>query len=230
MPIKGDIQGLTLDTVIMLFEVDMTRFNQPVLRFHAGTNRVKSDVVWRGNTYTRYPVNATGFEFKASGTLPRPHLAVANITGVISAMCREYSDLVGVPVTRKRTLARYLDAVNYPNGNPLANPDEAFPDDVFFVNQKVRESADVVEFELAVAFDVQGVQLPRRQVITNSCPFRYRGDGCGYAGPPVANANDQPTSDPAQDVCGKRLASCRLRYPQPQWMPFGGFPGVSQYR
>lgn len=228
MPIKGDIQGLALDAVIELFVVDMSRYSQPVIRFHAGTNKLKSDVVWQGNTYNRYPVHASGFEFKSSGTLPRPHLAVANITGIISAMCREYADLVGVPVTRKRTLARYLDAVNFPNGNPSANPDEAFNDDVFFVNQKVRESGDVVEFELAVAFDVEGVQLPRRQVITNSCPWRYRGDGCGYAGGPVADIYDNPTSDPAQDNCGKRLKSCRYRFAT--WMPFGGFPGAGQYR
>lgn len=228
MALRGDIQGLTLDAVIELFVVDLTRYGEPVLRFHAGTNKLKSDVVWQGNTYTRYPVHATGFEFKASGTLPRPHFAVANLTGIVSAMCREFSDLVGVPVTRKRTLARYLDAVNYPNGNPLANPDESFVDDVFFVNQKVRESIDIVEFELAVAFDVEGVQLPRRQVITNSCPWKYRGDGCGYAGPPVADINDVPTSDPATDNCGKRLKSCRFRFPG--WMPFGGFPGCQQYR
>jgi lambda family phage minor tail protein L len=228
MTVKGDIQGLQLDAEVVLFVVDLSRYGQQVLRFHAGTNKLKSDVIWQGYVYTRYPVQATGFEFKSTGTLPRPHFTAANITGVVSAMCREFSDLVGVPVTRKRTLARYLDAANYPNGNPLANPDDHFPDDVFFVNQKVRETADVVEFELAVAFDVEGVQLPRRQVITNSCPWKYRGDGCGYAGGPVADINDAPTADPALDNCGKRLASCRMRFIT--WMPYGGFPGVSQYR
>jgi lambda family phage minor tail protein L len=228
MTIKGDIQGLTLDAVIELFVLDLTRYGQQIVRFHAGTNRLRSDVIWQGQTYVRYPVHATGFELKSEGTLPRPHIAVANVTGIISAMCRQYSDLVGVPVSRKRTLARYLDAANYPNGNPLANPDAAFPDDVFYVNQKVRESLDVVEFELATAFDVEGVQLPRRQVITNSCPWRYRGDGCGYAGGPVADANDNPTADPALDACGKRLKSCGMRFAT--WMPFGGFPGAGQNR
>jgi lambda family phage minor tail protein L len=125
-------------------------------------------------------------------------------------------------------LIRYLDAVNFPDGNPQANPDEYFPDDVYYVNQKVRETLSVAEFELAVVFDVEGVLLPRRQVIANSCPWRYRGDGCGYAGPPVADINDQPTSDPALDQCGKRLKSCKMRFPG--YMPFGGFPGAGQYR
>jgi lambda family phage minor tail protein L len=233
MSLKADIQGLSPGAVIELFTLDLTRFNVPPgdehVCFHAGTNALDGDVVWQGITYQRYPVSATGFEWKAQGTLPRPHFAVSNIAGVISALCREYHDMVGAPVTRHRTLARYLDAVNFPNGNPSANPNESFPDDIFYINQKTRESLDVVEFELAVAFDVQGVQLPRRQVITNSCPWQYRGDGCGYAGGPVADINDTPTGDPNQDACGKRLHSCSMRFGA-GWMPFGGFPGAGQYR
>jgi lambda family phage minor tail protein L len=228
MSIRGAIQELMPGAVIELFVLDLTRYGAPIVRFHAGTNGLDSDVVWQGQTYQRYPVMAAGFEWKAQGTLPRPHLSVANVTGIISAMCRQYSDMVGSTVTRKRTLARFLDAVNFPDGNPLANPDDAFMDDIFYINQKVRESADVVEFELAAPFDVEGVQLPRRQVICNSCPWKYRGDGCGYAGPPVADINDNPTANPGADQCGKRLKSCRLRFAG--WMPYGGFPGAAQYR
>jgi lambda family phage minor tail protein L len=91
------------------------------------------------------------------------------------------------------------------------------------------ESSDIVEFELATPLDVEGVRLPRRQVICNARSWRYRGDGCGYAGPPVADINDNPTSDPNADACGKRLKSCKLRFGN-GWMPFGGFPGAGQYR
>jgi lambda family phage minor tail protein L len=79
---------------------------------------------------------------------------------------------------------------------------------VFYVNQKMRESPDTIEFELAVAFDVEGVRLPRRQMITNSCPWKYRDDGRGYAGPPVADINDNATSDANLDQRAKRLKSC----------------------
>jgi lambda family phage minor tail protein L len=132
-------------------------------------------------------------------------------------------------VIRKRTLARYLDAANFPNGNPFANPDDHFDDDIFAVNQKVRESVDIVEFELAAPFDVEGVLLPKRQVIANACPWRYRGDGCGYAGPPVADINDNPTSNANADACGKRLRSCKMRFGN-GWIPFGGMPGAGVYR
>jgi lambda family phage minor tail protein L len=229
MSVKGDIQGLHPSAVIELYVVDLTRYTNQVLHFHAGTNKLGGDVIWQGVTYVRYPVRATGFEKKSQGTLPRPRFAVANVTGIVSAMCHQYSDLVGCPVTRKRTLARYLDAANFPNGNPFANPDDHFDDDIFAVNQKMRESLDIVEFELAAPLDVEGVMTPRRQVICNACPWRYRGDGCGYAGPPVADINDNPTSDPNADACGKRLKSCKLRFGS-GWLPFGGFPGAGQYR
>jgi lambda family phage minor tail protein L len=231
MSIKGDLQQLEPGTLVELFVLDLSRFNapDPLLYFHAGTNELESDVIWQGITYTRYPIQATGFEWKSQGTLPRPHFAASNVTGVISALCRMYGDMVGAKVIRKRTLIRYLDAANFANGNPYADPNTYLPDDIFFVNQKTRESLDVVEFELATAFDVEGKQLPGRQVITNACPWRYRGDGCGYAGPPVADINDNPTSDPAQDVCSKHLSGCKLRFGA-GWMPFGGFPGAGQYR
>lgn len=230
MNIRGAAQELSPGAVIELYVLDLSRFAAPIVYFHAGTNRLDADVTWQDQVYQRYPVKATGFEWKGSGTLPRPQLAVSNTTGVISAMCRLYSDMVGARVVRKRTLARYLDAVNFPAGNPTADPNEYFPDDIYFVNQKTREDGEFVELELAVAFDVEGVQLPRRQVIRNSCPWRYRGDGCGYAGGPVADANDNPTNDASADVCGKRLESCKLRFGDAGWLPFGAFPGASAYR
>lgn len=233
--IHNRIHLLEPGAVIELFELDLSRFAQQAVRFHAGTNAVGTDIVWRGQSYQRFPVKGSGFEIKSQGTLPRPKLAVANVTGIISSLCKQYNDLIGCRVTRRRTLARYLDAVNFPEGNHFADPNEAFPEDIFSINQKTLETKEVVEFELAVVWDVEGVKLPRRQVIQNLCPWRYRSEGCGYAGPAVATENDiliSPHALPAEratDGCGKRLASCKLRFPNGP-LPFGGFPGVGQYR
>jgi lambda family phage minor tail protein L len=229
--IQGVSQSLDPGAEIILFVLDLSRFKEPNIYFHAGTTWTGGDVVWQGVVYQRYPVSATGFEMKGQGPLPRPRFAVSNLTGIISALCRLYGDLVGARVARRRTLLRYLDAVNFPDGvNPDADPDAYFPDDLFFINQKTHEDPQTVEFELATAFDTEGQQLPRRQIIRNSCPWQYRGDGCGYAGGPVADGNDNPTSDPNQDVCGKRLTSCKMRFGASGWLPFGSFPGASAYR
>jgi lambda family phage minor tail protein L len=110
--------------------------------------------------------------------------------------------------------------------NPSADPNAYFPDDVFWVERKTAENKQFVEFELSPIWDVSGIMLPRRQYIQNVCSWRYRSAECSYAGGPVATKNDQATSDPVLDVCGKRLASCKLRFGDTAQLPFGGFPGV----
>ena len=42
----------------------------------------------------------------------------------------------------------------------------------------------------------------------------------------MATAADVATSNPAQDSCGHRLASCKMRFGATAELPFGGFPGA----
>lgn len=85
-------------------------------------------------------------------------------------------------------------------------------------------------FELSSALNFQGVQLPRRQIVANNCPWRYRGADCGYNGPPVADEYDIITTDAAKDKCGKRVNSCKLRFGQTEPLSYGGFPAASLTR
>jgi lambda family phage minor tail protein L len=105
-----------------------------------------------------------------------------------------------------------------------------FADDIYYVDRKSRETRDVVEFELAASFDLEGVTLPRRQIVQNVCPWRYRGSECGYTGSNYFNANDQSVVSSIQDICGKRLASCQVRFGQNAELPFGGFPAAGLIR
>jgi len=229
--IETDIQTLAPGSLVALFELDATAIGGDVLRFHAGVNALGNSVVWQGNSYTRFPLDASGFERSGSGQLPRPTIRVANITGLVGALVRELQDLAGAKVTRRRTFLKYLDAVNFPGGvNPSADPNCGFPDEVWFVDRKSTENGLYLEFELAAAFDVAGVLLPRRQCIQNVCTWRYRSAECGYAGGPVADKNDVATGDSAKDACGKRLGSCKLRFGAFGELPYGGFPGVGLIR
>jgi lambda family phage minor tail protein L len=228
MSIREDIQKLEPGILVELFEVYV---GVDVFRFHSGLNQIGGDVVFDGNTYIRFPIDADGFEWKGSGTLARPKLRVANVTGLVGALVRENNDLVGCKVVRRRTFAKYLDAVNFPGGvNPTADPSASLPDEVYFIDRKSAENSVVVEFELAAAMDVHGVRLPRRQVIQNVCTWRYRSAECGYAGGAVADINDQATTSLAADQCGKRLASCKLRFGDYAELPFGGFPAAGLIR
>lgn len=223
--IISDIQKLEVSAVVDMFEVDLTASSPGTyLRFHSGKNGLLQNIVWQGLTYFAYPVEVDGFELVGSGTIPRPTITLANTTGLITASMNNYK-ILGAKVTRRRTLVKYLDAVNFPNGvNPSAAPDQHFPDEIWYVDRKVKENKIAVTFELAAPWDVQGVKLPRRQCVANTCTWKYRGPECGYTGGPVADKNDLTTSNPSLDSCGKRLVSCKLRFGEFNQLPFGGFP------
>jgi lambda family phage minor tail protein L len=189
--LKAEIQKLAPSAVIELFELDATALGGEVLRFHAGTNGLNGNITWQGETYIRFPVACTGFEFTGQGQFPRPKISVANVYSVITTVLLEYDDLLGAKVTRKRTMAKFLDAVNFPGGvNATADATAEFPDDVYYIDRKSSEDRDMVEFELAASVDLAGVALPRRQIIQNLCIWQYRGSDCGYAGAPLWDEDD----------------------------------------
>jgi lambda family phage minor tail protein L len=466
--ISTDIQSLSPSAMVELFVLDLAKQGGPVEYFHAGTNSVLAPVTWQGNIYSPLPIEAEGFAVTAKGTLPRPIIRVANISGMFSQQVAQYNDLVGCKVTRKRTFAKYLDAVNFagqrttfavapvtgaiitavdadsqilalgtgngsvvtfstpfgtpvalpmtvykndwqgnqfqyasartnlflrseefdsvswssqgvtitpntdiaPDGiattadtvamvgaatdavyqagfsagvytmsvwvkvasgtlnfkmssysvtdgqvdsafftattawqkfswtrtvtaasnfypilngeaiaktfkifgadiksgatlssyiptaaaavtvtdyaltagvNPSADADQYLPDDIWYVDRKTMENRYQVEWELASAFDLMGVMLPRRQVIQNTCSWKYRtwnqatssfdytgASECGYTGAQYFDYNDAACTS-AQDYCSKRLSSCLKRFPAPAAVPYGGFPGSVRY-
>ncbi len=229
MSILGELQFQNGGAWVDLFVLDATAQGGDVTRFHAGTNGLSQPVVWQGETFDPYPIQATGFE-RSGQQLARPKLAVANVSGLVSAMLMQ-TDLLGAKVTRKRTMVKYLDAANFPGGvNPTADPNSHVRDEVYYIAQKTNENAMMVEFELGTPIDLEGVMIPRRQIIPNLCMWKYRGEGCGYAGGAVADANDTPTSILALDRCSKRLSGCKLRFGASAELPYGGFPAAGLVR
>lgn len=176
-------------------------------------------ITWQGNVYEPWPFEANGFEMSSGGNAT-PRMRISNIDGLVTSMCILYDDIIGARVNRHRTFAKYLD------GMPDADPNEHFPLEIWIVEQKLTETNEFVDFELSSALNFDGVQLPRRLVLSSSCAWRYRSSECSYTGPPVADQYDNPTSDPALDVCGKRLQSCKLRFGDNEPLPFGGFPSA----
>jgi lambda family phage minor tail protein L len=229
--VRPDIQKLTTTALVEFFEIDLLPIGvNEQYYFHNDVNELGNDVTWQGQVYTRFPIEADGFEWNGTGTQPRPTVRVGNITGLLGALARENEDLVGVKFTRKRTFLKYLDAVNFASGNPTADANVHFTDEVWYVDRKSSENRVFVAWELASAGDLTNVLLPRRQCIQNTCTWRYRSAECGYSGGAVADINDQSTTVLALDACGKRLSSCNLRFPTPAEKPFGGFPAVGLIR
>jgi lambda family phage minor tail protein L len=183
----SELQAIAPSAIIELFELQLNTAIQgsnTIYRFHAGTNATgnNGNVVWAGNTYQAFPIEAEGFEYSGNGQLPRPKIRVSNILGTITAIILT-TPLEGAKVTRIRTMARYLDAVNFSGSvNPYGTPDSTaeFPREVYFIDRKSAETRDVVEYELAAAFDLIGVRAPKRQCISNICQWVYRSAECGY--------------------------------------------------
>jgi len=225
-----DLSVLEPNAIIELFQLhlDATLHGTgDIFYFHNGVNAaVTGNVVWNGQSYVRLPLEATGFDYSSSGSLPRPKLAVSNIGSSITALLLQVNlittgnDLGGAKVVRIRTLKKYLD------GAAGADPHAKFPDEIWYVDRKSNENRAVVEFELASKFDLVGVMLPRRQVIANVCQWIYRGGECGYTGSNYWNAQDQVVGTLALDACGKRISSCKLRFGATAELPFGSFPGA----
>jgi len=224
------LAGLRHDAILEFFVLDATSIGGSVLRFHAGSNGLRQPVIWQGNEYQPFPIQAEGFSRSTQGSMPRPTLTVSNVMGLIGVLVVESKGLRGAKVIRKRVLKKYLDAANFSAGNPSADPGAGFVDEVWQIDRVSRRDKYIVQFELATPMDVASLKLPRRQVLAGSCTFEYRGPECGYTGPPVATADDTPTTDPDEDDCGHCLRSCRLRVWPNNEISFGGFPGAGVIR
>ena len=198
--------------VIELFELELfekIHGSSEQYYFYNGVNKkdTPGSIIFNGNAYTGIAIEADGFEFKGDGTLPRPTVRVSNVLGSMSALLLGVNvfnfgnDLNGAKFTRIRTLSRFLDAANWEDGvNPYGGPDagETMPKEVFYVDRKVNENRDFVEFELVSSFDLTNVKAPRRQVLSNLCQWEYKGKECGYTGPDEFTAGGQSiTSVPA---------------------------------
>ena len=178
----SDLQSINPSSIIELFTLQLdTALHgaNTIYRFHAGSNlNANGQIVWNSNAYLRFPVQATGFAFQ-KGQLPRPKIIISNATGLISAILLTVNetttgnDLTGATVTRIRTLAKFIDAVNFPgNTNPFGTPDPnaEFPQEKYAIDRKSTENREVVEFELAAPTDLAGVRIPKRQCTRSIFP------------------------------------------------------------
>lgn len=230
--IAAELLKLAHSAVIELYEIDARTLGGGVHRFAPQVNGLNGSIVWQGLVYTPFPIQADGFDQTSCGPLPRPKVTVSNVLGSMGVLNRLYGNLEGAVFTRRRTLARFLDAANYPGGvNPSADPLAGYPDDVWSVDRKANQNKALCTYELASPTDLAGVRLPARQVMSRRCGSVYRSPDCGYAGPPVAKVDDTLTADAALDRCSQSLSGCKLRFGSTvDGLPFGGFPGAGLLR
>ena len=203
----SELQKIAPSNIIELFELELITAihgSNTKYYFHNGVNtNGNNSIIFDNIQYEKMPIEATGFEFK-SKTLPRPRLRISNIFGTFTTIILTLPQgLEGAKVTRRRTLRRFIDDANFSGGdilletgffilqeddsvidlesgaNPFGSPDPTatFPDEIYFIDRKVSENRSLVEFELAASFDLDGVRLPKRQVL----PADFPGVGSFFA-------------------------------------------------
>ncbi len=185
---------------------------------------------WQGEEYSAWPVQVEGIEMSSDGQSAQPKLSVANLDGTITALCLAFDDMVQAKVIVHDTFKHYLDAVNFPEGNPEADPEQEKVQ-VYYIDSKSTETNEVVEFTLSSPADLQGLLIPTRQ-IHSLCTWCMRGDyrsgnGCDYAGTLYFDEKGNPTDDPSKDKCSGLLVDCKKRFGADNPLPFGGFPGAA---
>ncbi len=163
MTINTDLQRLEPGNRVRLYEVDGSKFDGPLLRFHADTlphtpeeiaaaNGDESklpakSIWWQGEEYSAWPVQVEGIEMSSDGQSAQPKLSVANLDGTITALCLAFDDMVQAKVIVHDTFKHYLDAVNFPEGNSDADPEQEKVQ-VYYIDSKSTETNEIVEFTL----------------------------------------------------------------------------------
>jgi lambda family phage minor tail protein L len=223
MPIpQSDLLTLSPDAIISLFVLDLNPLGVSlVYRFCNWAQTAGNQVVFQAAAYPALPVEISGFEINSRGQNPQPSITLSNVFGLITSFTVSNDDLIGATITRKRTLAKYLD------DKPTANPAMEFTPDTYTIWRKSQENELTIGFELRQFSDLGfKSKIPQRVIRKYNCVWQYRGSECGFTGGAVADENDTPTTNLNLDRCGKRLSSCKLRFGAFNQLPFGAFPGV----
>lgn len=190
------------------------------------------NIIWQGETFEPMALEVSGLEMRSDGKASAPTLSMANningIQNAVSAYCLQFGDFIGAKLKVITTLAKYLDAKNFSNGNASASNEAK--EQLWYIEQKTSENSQAVTFELSNLIDFEGLRIPVRQ-ITSMCHWAvmgdYRGEECGYTGAAMFTDKDEPTNNPALDKCAGFLNSCQLRFGKNSELPFGGFPAAN---
>ena len=144
-----------------------------VYRWHSGmTAAGAGSIVFNNKTYSPMPIEAEGFDYKSgqNDSQARPTLRISNVLGTVSTILINVNqitlgnDLLNAQVTRIRTAAMFLD------GESTANTSATSRNEVYFIERKSTENAQMVEFELSQFNDLPNFKIPKRQVLPRQFP------------------------------------------------------------
>jgi lambda family phage minor tail protein L len=232
--ISEEVQKTEPNPYVVLWELDLTDVGDNVYHFVEAKDFV-TPVSWGGTAYIPFDIDADGFEWNGQGPIPTPKVRFSTINLAITGLVNSLSDLVGGKVTRTRTFRNFLD------GQPDANPNEYFSQDIYRINTKTAENKIFVEFELSSFLDQNGIMLPRGvlstycraiyrkwNAVTSSFDYSPTDLACPFVDSAYYTEDSVPTADPAQDVCSHLVPGCKARFGAQAVLPFMAFPGTAK--
>ena len=158
--------------LVELFELEL---DSTTVYFHSGVEEDLSTVQFREEggtirTYTALPLQAKGFKSDPSATSARPTITFANVSNTFKTAISDYDALLGSTLIRRTTLQKYLVGESGDSTPPVE-----FPKQIYLFDRITAQSKTAITFECATPYDLQGITLPKRQVIANACPWLYQG-------------------------------------------------------
>ncbi len=224
-----------VDGVVHLFVIDLTPLALAGMDTHfyfCSVDNFTNNIFYGGQEYRAIPMEAQGFEKRTNGAAPQPTLAISNVFGAVDTILREYGDPTGCEVTRIRTLRRYLDDGEAPDGTAMLALDK------YVLAQKVAHNGITAVWRLSTRTDQEGTAIPRRLMLRDTCLHTYRrwdGEGfdysratCPYTDNVYFDVNDNPTTA-ENDQCSRSLTGCFLRFGSLP-LPTRAFPALGRQR
>ncbi len=208
--ISKEAIALEASSIISLYEIDLSQVKlnlnlnsstvfgdaglPEVIRFHNEESLNQTRISFRSEMYHPMPIITDGFEVNSNGSLPRPSLTLTSLKGILNeadsntyfgslkSAILELDNMLGAKVTRIRTFYKFLDSGNnLPGvGDYTGSVNPEFPKETYFIERKVNEDKNAIQFELSSVLDAENFNLPSRTCVANRCPWVYRGDGCCY--------------------------------------------------
>lgn len=164
MTIQQDLKQPVLPKFIELFKIDATNLGGDVLYCTPNTLAGNAAVSFGGLTHLPMPISGSGWQTGIDGAAPRPTLTVSNVTRLLQPYLAFYGDLVGAKVTRVQTLDKYLDSGSSPDSSQVFNTG------VYIIEQKSKQTKEMIEFVLVSVIDAPLFKLPRGQVLRSEFP------------------------------------------------------------
>jgi len=191
MSLISSVQSLTPGSLVHLYEIEAPG---TTLRFspynHSDGTAVKLYDYTNNsqlNTYYTLPIIASGFQQQTGGPIARPTLTISLAADVQNsnsqtsfrlASSSDFESLLGYKITRRTTLKNYLYEETDDPGS--GNTPVEFARQIWVLDRVKEFNKVSITYELCSPFDLEGVFLPKRQIVGNACPWKYQGASSDY--------------------------------------------------